>query len=60
MAGHGGHFIDVLMLVLHGGAHGSVSHDIHDREQVFWLHDTSPFRSRVVRSREPDLRATPE
>lgn len=34
-AGNCGHLIDVLMLVLHGGAHGRVSHAIHDREQVF-------------------------
>ena len=30
-----GHFIDVLVLVLHGCAHGRVSHDIRDRKQVF-------------------------
>ena len=27
--------VDVLVLVLHGGAHGRVSHNIHDRKQVF-------------------------
>jgi hypothetical protein len=35
MAGHLGHLIDVLVLVLRGCAHGRVSHDTHDREQVF-------------------------
>jgi hypothetical protein len=34
MAGHGGHLIDVLVLVLHRRAYGRVSHDNHDREQV--------------------------
>src|ERR1700678_1748416 len=35
MTGHRGHLIDVLVLVLHGCAHGRVTHDIHDRGQVF-------------------------
>src|SRR6266851_7733213 len=50
MAGHGGHFIDVLVLVLHGCAHGRVSHDVHDREQVFGrtIHLTSKAMTRAV------------
>ena len=34
MTGDRSHLIDVLMLVLHGGTHGRVSHDIHDREPL--------------------------
>ena len=54
MAGHLGHLIDVLVLVLHGCAHGRVSHDVHDREQVFGrpIH----FRSKAgMRAMEDDV-----
>jgi hypothetical protein len=49
-AGHGGHLIDVLVLVLHGCAHGRVSHDIHDRKQVFGrpIHLSSKAMTRAV------------
>ena len=29
------HLVNVLVLVLHGRAHGRVSHYVHDRKQVF-------------------------
>jgi hypothetical protein len=50
MAGHLGHLIDVLVLVLHGCAHGRVSHDIHDRKQVFGctVHLSSKAMTRTV------------
>ena len=35
MAGHLRHPNDILVLVLHGSVHGRVSHDIHDRKEVF-------------------------
>ncbi len=49
-AGHFGHLIDVLVLVLHGCAHGCVSHDIHDRKQVFGctIHLSSKAMTRAV------------
>jgi hypothetical protein len=49
-AGHFGHFIDVLVLVLHGCAHARVSHDIHDRKQVFGrpIHLSSKAMTRAV------------
>ena len=50
MAGHCGHLIDVLVLVLHGCAHSRVSHDVHDREQVFGgpIHLGSEAMTRAV------------
>jgi hypothetical protein len=50
MAGHLGHLIDVLVLVLHGCAHGRVSHDVHDREQVFGrpIHFSSKAMTRAI------------
>jgi hypothetical protein len=50
MPGHGGHLIDILVLVLHGCAHGRVSHDVHDREQVFGrpIHLSSKAMARAV------------
>jgi hypothetical protein len=50
MAGHLGHLIDVLVLVLHGCAHGRVSHDVHDRKQVFGctVHLSSKAMTRAI------------
>ena len=50
MAGHLGYLIDVLVLVLHGCAHGRVSHDVHDREQVFGrpIHFSSKAMTRAI------------
>jgi hypothetical protein len=50
MAGHLGHLINVLVLVLHGCAHGRVSHDIHHREQVFGrpIHFSSKAMTRAI------------
>ena len=50
MAGHLGHFIDVLVLVFHGCAHGRVPHDIHDREQIFGrpIHFSSKAMARAI------------
>jgi len=50
MAGHCGHLIDVLVLVLHGCAHGRVSHDVHDRKQIFGrpVHLSSEAMTRAI------------
>src|SRR6185503_1811732 len=51
MTGHCGHLIDVLVLVLHRRAHGCVSHDIHDREQVLgatWLWNRTSRQQRTA------------
>jgi hypothetical protein len=50
MASHCGHFIDVLVLVLHGCAHGRVSHDVHDRKQVLGrtIHLSSKAMTRTM------------
>jgi len=60
MAGHLGHLIDVLVLVFHGCAHGRVSHDVHDRKQVFGrpVHLSSKTMTRAVEdkvARQPSL-----
>jgi hypothetical protein len=50
MASHCGNLIDVLVLVLDGCAHGRVSHDIHDRKQVFGrtVHLSSKAMTRAI------------
>ncbi len=50
MAGHLGHLIHVLVLVFHGRAHVPVSHDVHDRKQVFGrpVHLSSGAMTRAI------------
>ena len=50
MAGHLGHLIDVLVLVLRGRAYGGVSHDVHDRKQVLGrpIHFSSKAMTRAI------------